>query len=70
MLSDCTKGFLYSQISSGWITRWNGSKNSVKLKVTIEYIYIYILKKLEMKKLEKKQKTYDHLKLYLALITI
>lgn len=32
MLSDCTKGFLYSQISSGWITRWNGSKNSVKLK--------------------------------------
>lgn len=36
MLSDCTKGFLYSQISSGWITRWNGSKNSVKLKITIE----------------------------------
>lgn len=35
MLSDCTKGFLYSQISSGWITRWNGSKNSVKLKITI-----------------------------------
>lgn len=32
MLSDCTNGFLYSQISSGWITRWNGSKNSVKLK--------------------------------------
>lgn len=56
MLSDCTKGFLYSQISSGWITRWNGSKNSVKLKVTIEYIYIYILKKLEMKKLEKNRK--------------
>lgn len=35
MLSDCTKGFLYSQISSGWMTRWNGSKNSVKLKITI-----------------------------------
>lgn len=32
MLSDCTRGFLYSQISSGWMTLWKGSKNSVKLK--------------------------------------
>ena len=32
MLSDCTRGFLYSQISSGWMTLWNGSRNSVKLK--------------------------------------
>lgn len=53
MLSDCTKGFLYSQISSGWITRWNGSKNSVKLKITIEDIYI-CFKKIRNEKIRKK----------------